>query len=78
MVVLDGSGRPAAVLETVELTQRRYSEMDAAFAYDEGEDDQSLASWREAHRKYFTRKGQFAEDMLLFCERFRLVERISP
>jgi uncharacterized protein YhfF len=73
MVMLDGSGRPRAVLETVELTQRRYNEVDASFAYDEGEDDRTLESWRRAHRNYFTRLGQFAPDMMLYCERFRMV-----
>jgi len=73
MVMLDGSGRPRAVLETVELTQRRYDEVDAAFANDEGEDDRTLESWRRAHRNYFTRLGQFSPDMMLYCERFRVV-----
>lgn len=77
MVVLSGSGRPLAVIETVELTQRPFNEVDAAFAYDEGEGDRTLAYWREAHRRYFTRIGQFSENMLLYCERFRLVARID-
>jgi uncharacterized protein YhfF len=77
MVVLDGAGRPRAVIETVELTQRRFDEVDAAFAHDEGEGDRSLACWREDHRRYFTRRGQFAPDMLLWCERFRVVETID-
>jgi uncharacterized protein YhfF len=74
MVMLDGAGRPRAVIETVELTQRRYDQVDAVFAFDEGEDDRTLASWRRAHRNYFTRLGQFAPEMLLYCERFRVVE----
>jgi uncharacterized protein YhfF len=37
MVVLDGQGTPKAVLKTIELTKRRFDEVDAAFAYDEGE-----------------------------------------
>jgi uncharacterized protein YhfF len=77
MVVLSGSGFPLAVIETVELTQRSFNEVDASFAYNEGEGDRSLAYWREAHWRYFTRIGQFSEDMLLYCERFRLVERIG-
>lgn len=77
MVMLDGSGQPRAVLETVELILRRFDEVDAAFAYDESEDDRTLASWRKAHRTYFGRRGQFAEDMLLWCERFRVVEYIQ-
>ena len=76
-VVRDGSGVPIAVIETVELTQRRFDEVDAAFAVDEGEDDRTLASWRRAHQNYFGRQGTFAPNMLLYCERFRLVMRID-
>jgi uncharacterized protein YhfF len=70
MVALDGQGRPRAVLKTIELTQRRFDEVDAAFAHDEGEGDRSLAYWRAAHTRYFTRLGLFAPDMMLWCERF--------
>jgi uncharacterized protein YhfF len=78
MVMLDGAGRGWGVLETVELTQRRFNEVDAAFAYDEGEGERTLASWRADHEQYFTRQGHFAPDMLLYCERFRLVEVLEP
>jgi uncharacterized protein YhfF len=73
----DGCGVPIAVIETVELTQRRFGEVDAAFAFDEGEGDRTLASWRLAHQNYFRRQGTFAPDMPLFCERFRLATRID-
>ena len=76
MAMLDGSGVARAVLETVELSLKRFDEVDATFAFDEGEGDRSLTFWRNAHRSYFDRRGQFAEDMLLCCERFRVVERI--
>ena len=76
MVMLDGTGQPRAEVETIELTLRRFNEVDATFAYDEGEDDRTLASWRNAHRNYFNRKGQFADDMLLWCERFRVTKLI--
>jgi uncharacterized protein YhfF len=72
--VLDGSGAPRCVIESVEISYRRYSEVDAAFAHDEGEGDRSLAYWRDAHRRYFGRMGRFSEDMMLMCERFRLIE----
>lgn len=75
-VMLNGSGKALAVLETVELFIRQFDEVDETFAFDEGEGDQSLAFWRQAHCDYFGRLGQFTEDMLLYCERFRLVERI--
>ena len=73
-IVLDGRGTPRCVIETTEVSYRRYSEVDAAFAHDEGEGDRSLAYWRKAHRQYFGRQGKFSEDMMLMCERFRLVE----
>lgn len=77
-VVLDGAGRPRAVTETVELTCRYFDEVDQSFAYDEGEDDRTLAAWRRDHELYFRREGTFAPDMLLWCERFRLVREIGP
>ena len=73
MVVLDGRGVPRAVVRTIELTKRRFDEVDAAFAHDEGEGDRSLQYWRDAHRRYFTRLGRYASDMMLWCERFELV-----
>ena len=73
-IVLDGRGQARCVIESTEVTYRRYSEVDAAFAHDEGEGDRSLAYWRSAHRNYFGRLGKFSEDMMLMCERFRLVE----
>ena len=76
-IVKDGQGRSGAILETVELTRRRFGKVDAAFAHDEGEGDRSLAWWREAHRRYFTRRGEFSPDMELYCERFRLIEAVK-
>ena len=49
-------------------------DVDAAFAHDEGEGDRSLSYLRSAHRRYFERLGKFSDDMMLMCERFRLVE----
>ena len=82
-IVRDGRGTPRCVIESVEVSYRRYNEIDAAFAHEEGEGDRSLDHWREAHRRYFTRMGRFSEDMMLMCERFRLVEvfaahRVTP
>jgi uncharacterized protein YhfF len=73
-IVLDGRGHPRCVIETLEVTYRRFGDVDAAFAHDEGEGDRSLAHWRQAHRNYFGRLGRFSDDMMLMCERFRLIE----
>ena len=77
MVMLDGAGRPRAVIETLEITQRRFGEVDESFAHDEGEGDRTLAYWRAAHERYFRRLSQFAPDMMLYCERFRVARRIA-
>jgi len=73
-IVLDGSGNPRCVIESTEVSYRRFGDVDAAFAHEEGEGDRSLTYWRQAHRNYFGRLGRFSEDMTLMCERFRLVE----
>ena len=77
-IVRDGRGMPRCVIETLEVTYRRFGEVDAGFAHEEGEGDRSLAYWRDAHRRYFTRLGRFSKDMMLMCERFRLVEIFEP
>jgi uncharacterized protein YhfF len=79
-IVLDGRGEPRCVVEAIEVTQRRFDEVDAAFAHAEGEGDRSLAYWRAAHERFFTRilpaSGKaFAPDMPLVCERFRVIYR---
>ncbi|MBJ7409787.1 MAG: ASCH domain-containing protein [Phenylobacterium sp.] len=77
MVVNDGAGQPRAVIETVSLEQLRFNEVGWTFALAEGEGDECLEDWREGHRAYFTRNGGFAPDMMLWCERFRLVETLD-
>ena len=77
-VVLGGNAEPLCIVETIEVTVRRYNQVDASFAFDEGEGDRSLAYWREAHRSFFSRSlksidRQFVEDMPLVCERFKLI-----
>ncbi|NTU81340.1 MAG: ASCH domain-containing protein [Chloroflexales bacterium] len=77
-IVLDGPGQPLCIIETTEVTVRAYNEVAAAFAAAEGEGDRSLASWREAHWRYFSRVlpriGRApTEDMPLVCEHFRLL-----
>ena len=79
----DGAGHSRAVIETIELTQRRFPEVDAAFAYDEGEGDRTLSYWRKAHETYFTRLGQFAPTCFYIASasgllRLSTLEQTSP
>ena len=75
-VVTDGQGKPRAIIETIELTRRRFLDVDESFACDEGEGDRTLDYWRAAYRDYFTREGTYADDMEVYCERFRLIQVI--
>lgn len=71
-VVLDGQGRPACVIETVSVVIQRFDQVDEAFAVAEGEGP--YEAWRDGHIAYFERNGGYRPDMLLACERFRVVE----
>lgn len=75
-VVLDGSKTPRCVIETTEIEIKPFDKVDAQFAHDEGEGDQSYAYWRKAHEAYFRRQGPFSPDMLVVYERFRLIETL--
>jgi uncharacterized protein YhfF len=77
-VVLDGKGDPLCIVETTEVEVRPYEEVDARFAYEEGEGDRSLAYWRDAHWRFFSRTlsnmgKEPTTDMPLVCERFRVI-----
>jgi uncharacterized protein YhfF len=77
-IVLDGHDNPICIIETIEVVIRAFNEVDAKFAYEEGEDDRSLESWEKGHWKYFSRVlPQIGKtptpEMLLVCERFRVV-----
>lgn len=72
-VALNWDGTPALMVETVEVTTRRFDEMDEAFVAKQGE-FRDLAHWRKSYRAYFSRNGGVSEDMEIVCERFRVVE----
>lgn len=77
-IALRGDGQPLCIIETTEVCQLPFAEVDAAFAFDEGEGDRSLNYWREAHREFFSatlpQVGRvFDETMPVLCERFRVV-----
>ena len=76
-IALDWDGNPALVIETTEVTTRRFSDVDSDFALAESEDE-TLEGWRAGHRDYFARNGGFDPGMELVCERFRLIEDLAP
>ncbi len=71
-VAVHWDGTPALLLETVAVTEMRFCDVGEEFALAEGEND-SLEGWQRDHRRYFERTGGFEPDMMLVCERFRLI-----
>ena len=75
-IVTDGAGTPICVTRTTSVELRRYADVDEAFAFEEGENDKTLAGWRAAHEWYFASIGQPVEDeTMLVLERF---EKLWP
>ncbi|WP_345803373.1 ASCH domain-containing protein [Microbacterium sp. AZCO] len=54
-IACDGRGVPRVIIRSVELRLSAFDDVDAQFAFDEGEDDRSLESWRRNHRRYWER-----------------------
>lgn len=76
-IVLDGSGRPRALVRDVEVRLVRFDRVDAEHAHAEGEGDRSLAHWQAVHEWFFTEYDSnvrgFSRDMVLVLERFELL-----
>ncbi|WP_213715694.1 ASCH domain-containing protein [Cedecea lapagei] len=75
-IILNGSGDPVCVIQTLSLTTLKFSQVSAEQARKEGEGDLSLSYWRREHQIFFERNGEFSEEMPLIFEEFMLVERI--
>ncbi|MCK0168966.1 ASCH domain-containing protein [Jannaschia sp. S6380] len=71
-IATDWNGTPRVVIETTEVTERRFGDVPEEFALAEGEG--RFAEWRDGHIRFFERNGGWSEDMWLLCERFRVVE----
>lgn len=77
-IITTFDGEPLCLIETTEVEIKPFNEVDAQFAYDEGEGDRSLAYWRQGHWSFFTKYCQILgrqprQDMPVVCERFRVV-----
>jgi uncharacterized protein YhfF len=73
-VILDGGGEPLCVIRTTAVEVRRFGDVDAEFAWAEGEGDRSLAYWREEHIRFFAAAGTpVGDDSDVVLERFELL-----
>jgi uncharacterized protein YhfF len=77
-IITNWDGDPLCIIETTEINNRAFNEVDEKFAFDEGEGDRSLTYWREVHWDYFSRECAAIsrvpiDTMTLLCERFHVV-----
>jgi len=73
-IILDGTGQPVCVIQTVRLQVIRFCEMTRELASKEGEGDLSLEYWKEGYKRYFEREGTYSEEMELVFEEFELTD----
>ncbi|WP_436776283.1 ASCH domain-containing protein [Yinghuangia sp. YIM S09857] len=86
-VVVDSDMRPVAVIEVTEVRTVPLRDVDWPHVRDEGEGDESIASWRAAHEAFWHSSEmrealgdphfEVDDDTIVVAERFRLVERIQ-
>ena len=78
LVVLDGRGRPRAIVRNTHVERRHFDEIDDAFAFEAGEGDLTLRWWLTAHRQDFAERAeregfQVGERAVLVLEYFECV-----
>ena len=77
-IITDFSGLARAIVRTTSVEIRRFGDVDAQFAWDEGEGDRSLEWWRDAHLAYYQRvlaetDVPVDDDLMIACERFETI-----
>jgi uncharacterized protein YhfF len=75
-VLLGYDDEPLGVVRTTELQVVRAADVDLQFARDEGEGFETVEQWRSAHQRFWSER-EIADDTLIVCERFTLVERLG-
>ena len=79
-IITNWAGEPLCLIRTTQVRRLPFNQVDAQFAYDEGEGDRSLEFWRRVHWEFFSREcaaigRQPAETMPVICERFEVIYR---
>jgi uncharacterized protein YhfF len=73
-VLHDFDDQPVAIVEVTDAKRVPASEIDVAFARDEGEGFESVEDWRVAHEHFF--QQPIAPDTQIVAIRFRVAERL--
>lgn len=75
-IALNWDDTPALLIETTGVTILKFCDVPEDFALAEGENE-TRDGWACDHEAYFARNGGFDPDMLLVCERFRLLKDLQ-
>ena len=81
--IMNSRDEPTCVIEATSIEVKPFLEVDAAFAYEEGEGDRSYKYWRNVHEKFFANYGKTigrewnSETESVVCERFKVIHRFT-
>jgi len=78
-IILNSKDEPVAITKTIDVTIMPMNKVPEEFAIAEGEGARTYDYWWNAHETFFTEElrtigREFSEDMLLVCERFKVVD----
>jgi len=90
-LLVDSSGRPVAIVETLSIRVVRLADVDDQHAIDEGEGYADAAAFRASHERFWIESGavdrvrahlgdptwSVTDDTLVVAERFRIVQVID-
>lgn len=67
------------LIETIKTNIVEFKNVSAEHAYEEGEDDRTLKSWKSLHKSFFTmllaEKGEiFSDNIQVVCEEFKIIK----
>ena len=76
-VITNWDGVPQCIVEVTSVEVMPFNEVSADFAYEEGEGDKSLESWRRVHWKFFSLECEEigkepTDDMPVVLEKFKI------
>lgn len=77
-IITNGRHEPRCIIQTTHVELTPVKDVDAQFAWDEGEGDRSLSYWKTVHDAYYHRQAKkdgfsYSDDMICVCERFKRV-----
>lgn len=80
-IILNSKEEPVAIIKTIDVSLVPMNEVKEEFALAEGEG--SYEEWKEIHVRYFEQAFKkanlsFTKDLLLVCERFKLIDVRKP